>query len=267
MSFELHNIVQQIADNSGTTTDQYRWNKIIAICGPGGSRVDAVTAWLDNQSSQTGCIQPNWRIEPATGRTALPTYNLWLFDRFNYNKPIVDDLAWLQTHYNKAGVSLIQKHHNPTHLNDLLCEDLRPHVDYLYITASSDPELLIDMTWEFIAKTILQPPWRPHLFGFSKNSIPTTESINELIFGNLLSQVNRVYNFSVDVNFIDYADLVSETGSYKICQSLNIEVPEFQHEVWRRGVAAGKSPQQVYNYGITWSRDDVARIYEQVIKS
>lgn len=266
VSFELPHIIQQLAENSGVTPEQFYWNKIIAVCGPGGSRVDAVTAWLDNQSQLTGCIQPNWRVEPATGRTALPNYNLWLYDRVNYNKPIADDLAWLQTHYNTAGVSLVQKHHNPNHLNDLLSEDLRSHVDYLYITPSNNPELLIDMVWEFVAKTILMPPWRPYLFGFANDSVPTKEIINELIYGNLLSYASKKYVFSVDVKFIDYADVVSDSGSYKICQLLGVEVPEHQHKIWQRGLAAGKAQEKIYIYGQTWSRDDVARIYKDVIK-
>jgi hypothetical protein len=266
VSFELSHIIQQLAENSGETPDQFRWNKIIAVCGPGGSRVDAVTAWLDNQLSLTGCIQPNWRIEPATGRTALPNYNLWLYDRFSYNKPINDDLSWLQSHHSESGVSLVQKHHNPDHLNDLLWEDLRPRVNYLYITPSSNPELLIDMVWEFVTKTILRPPWRPQLYGFSKDSAPTKELVSELIRGNLLSHIHKVYNFSVDVNFIDYTDIVSLEGSYKICQLLDIQVPEYQHEIWRRGLAAGQAQPCVHTFGIEWTRDDVAKIYNEVIK-
>lgn len=268
VSFELPYILKQIADQSGTTIDQYRWSKIIAVCGPGGSRVDAVTAWLDNQPSLTGSIQPNWRIEPATGRTALSSYNMWLFDRFNYNKPINDDLSWLQSHHNKdTGVALVQKHHNPDHLNDLLWDDLKSHVDYLYIVPSKDPEVLIDMVWDFAAKTLLQPPWRPYLFGFSNDKPCSKEIIEEMIFSNLLTNISKTYNFSVDVKYIDYNDIVSEPGSYKLCQLLGIEVPEQQHEIWRRGLVVGKSLTQVEVYGMHWSRDDVARIYKEVIKA
>ena len=265
MSFDLHHIIQQLTDNYGIAQDQYRWRTAFVICGPGGSRVDAVTAWLDNQPTLTQNVYQNWRIEPATGRTALPNYSLWFYDRFNFGKKYDDDLYWLKNNRDDQGSVLVQKHHNPDHLHQMLWPELQPWVQYLYIDPGKIKHNIVNMVWEFAVKTLLLPPWRPHVFGLGHGH-PFDPSI---ILDNARA-LFRHYSvkeniFETPVNVVDYADIISDQGSYAICKLLDITVSEYQHEIWRRGVAAGHAPTVIESYGITWSKSQFADLYDEVI--
>lgn len=266
MSCTLPQIIQELSDHSSVAVDQYFWSKIFVICGPGGSRIDAVTAWLDNQSVLTNRVDNNWRIDVATGKTALPNYNLWFYDRFNYGKQYDDDLYWLSHYYRPQGLTLCQKHHNPDHLNDMLLEELRPKVTYVYILPSREREALVDMVWEFAIKTLLQPPWRPHVFGLGLGAIYSKQLVLETAYWLFHKHVTTEAKFSVDVKYIDYLDIVGDRGSRKLCELLGFETSETEHEIWQRGVRSGRGPDRVEVYGDVWTRQEFGEIYDDVIK-
>lgn len=243
----------------GVTTDQYRWRDIVVVCGDGGTRVDAVTAWLNDQQSLTGMVSPKWQINTASGKTTSSAYNHWFFNWFKHGKDFADDLTWLENTYYAQGKQLIQRHHDVEYLDPLLPEHIRQHITYIHIEPGDDRNLVIKQVWEYVVKSILRFPLDTEYRDFGK---PVVLAKARRMFYNHL---RRRQFFSVPTLKINYKDVVSASGSYVLSQLLDIEITPYQHELWRRGVTAGDSPLKVDFLGYTWCVDELESIYDEVI--
>jgi hypothetical protein len=260
VSFELPHIINELCAHQGVAVDQYSWREIIVVAGTGGTRVDAVAAWLNDQSSLTGIQAPRWTIATHSGKTNSAVYTHWFFERFHRGKNYDEDLYWLQHTYRPDGKILIQRHHDIDQLDPLLWNNIRSHVRYIHIEPSDRRELSIKQVWEFIAKSILQLPLRPEYGDFNRDMVLTRA---RRMFWNHLQRNNK---FSVPVKVINYEDVVSERGSYRLAELLEIEISNHQHKIWAKGVTAGHSPDSVDFLGESWHLHEIEAVYDLVIR-
>lgn len=264
MVVDLNFFLQHFSLQQNKPVKDLRWRRMIVVGGPGGSRTDFVTAWLDDQPSLTGCTKPNWKIQPSSGRTALDAHCYWAESNFRLRKDVSQEVDWLRANYSETGPVLCQKYHDPTPMYTMLPSDILANVDTIYIKCDLTRDAVCTMTWEFFVKSMLKQVWDPRLFGYIK-SYPYNETIvHDYIRGLIHHTLTTDIMLNPATRVVQYSDIVSERGSYILGELLNFDVEPAQHQTWCCGLQAAQTENRARGYGRDWFRSEVEDLYDEV---
>lgn len=267
MLVDLNFFLQHFSLQQHKPVDQLQWRRMIVIGGPGGSRTDFVTGWLDDQYSLTGCTKPNWKIQPSSGRTALDAHCYWAESNFRLRKDVSQEVDWLRAHYSPTGPVLCQKYHDPTPMYTMLPSDILQKTDTVYIKCDPTRDSVCSMIWEFMIKSMLKRTWDPALFGYIPGYPYSDTIVRDHVRGLIQHTLTTEIMLNPATHIVSYSDIVSERGSYVLGELLKFDVDHEQHVIWRRGIQAAQTETRAQGYGREWTRSEVEDIYDEVVST
>lgn len=249
---------------------KFCWGHCYLVRADGGARSDFVTAWLSHlETSQT--LKTQWTIAVRTGQTRMHL-SCQTFDRaFFKQETDTAYLDWILGVQQRNAPLIAQKTHSP-YVVDLLPAALIPYTTLINVIIELDD--LVDIVWEFFAKTYLSRGFNPTMLGFMFPAdqlekvitdqdkvqileIAMKKTIEVLFVSTIRPRI--VPNTTLDIKNITYKDVVSTQGSYILTDLLNIEVSNTDHAAWAKAIPMAVSPVVVDMFGKTWAKSDLYR--------